>query len=143
MDNTFYIDLLVLITLLIVAALLGFFIGWIARGTKNKYSIKKPARNQKNKVEFNSALAKATLRKTIVNNDLKIIEGIGPKIEELLIKKGIDTWYILGNTTVNELIEILEEAGERFSLHSPKTWPKQAKLAANNEWIELKEFQSS
>ncbi|RMF23341.1 MAG: DUF1049 domain-containing protein [Bacteroidetes bacterium] len=73
--------------------------------------------------------------------DLKVIEGIGPKIEALLKKNGIGDWKTLSETEVEKLYEILEKGGERFRMHDPSTWPLQAELAANGEWDKLKQYQ--
>lgn len=74
-------------------------------------------------------------------NDLKIVEGIGPKIEELLNAAGIHTLDELSNTTVARLYEILDAAGDNFRLAKPATWPRQAGLAADGRWDELKAYQ--
>ena len=74
-------------------------------------------------------------------DDLKIVEGIGPKIEEVLFNAGIHTYTELARTPVNRLKDILEEAGSRFSMHDPGTWSAQALLAANGEWDNLKAYQ--
>jgi predicted flap endonuclease-1-like 5' DNA nuclease len=73
--------------------------------------------------------------------DLKIVEGIGPKIEELLKAGGINNWTELSTSTVERLKEILTEAGERFRLANPSTWSKQAQLASEGKWQELKDYQ--
>lgn len=73
--------------------------------------------------------------------DLQIVEGIGPKIESILKAAGINNRAELGNSTVERLKEILTEAGERYRLADPTTWPKQAKLAAEENWRELKDYQ--
>ncbi|MBK9492176.1 MAG: hypothetical protein IPO07_27825 [Haliscomenobacter sp.] len=73
--------------------------------------------------------------------DLKIVEGIGPKIEDLLKAAGINTWEDLSNTSVARLYEILDAAGENFRLAKPTTWPRQAGLAADGRWEELKDYQ--
>ena len=75
-------------------------------------------------------------------DDLKIVEGIGPKIEELLKNAGIDNWAQLAQTSVERIREILEAGGDRFRLADPATWPQQASLAAEGRWTELKELQS-
>lgn len=87
------------------------------------------------------ASAKKTTKKAPKLNDLKIIEGIGPKIEQLLHEAGIDTWEALANTSVERLREILEAAGSRYQVHDPGTWPAQARFAANGDWEELKDYQ--
>jgi predicted flap endonuclease-1-like 5' DNA nuclease/cell division protein FtsB len=78
---------------------------------------------------------------TLKQDDLKIIEGIGPKIEELLFKAGISTYSELAAAPVARLKEILVEAGPRFQMHDPGTWSAQALLAANGEWENLKAYQ--
>ncbi len=74
-------------------------------------------------------------------NDLKIVEGIGPKIEQLLQEGGINTWVELSEAPVERLREILEAAGSRYQIHDPSTWPAQAKFAVAGQWSELKEYQ--
>ncbi len=79
--------------------------------------------------------------KKVKENDLKLVEGIGPKIEELLHSAGITTWAQLAATEVSAISAILEEAGNQFSMHNPATWPKQAQLAADAQWEELEAYQ--
>lgn len=74
-------------------------------------------------------------------DDLKVIEGIGPKIETVLKEAGIMTWAKLASTGPGDLKDILEAAGGRFKMHNPYTWPLQARLAAGERWTELKEYQ--
>jgi large subunit ribosomal protein L27 len=74
-------------------------------------------------------------------NDLKIIEGVGPKIEQILKEGGIETWDDLANASTDRLKEILEAAGSRYQMHDPSTWPAQAKFAAQGQFDELKEYQ--
>lgn len=73
--------------------------------------------------------------------DLKIIEGIGPKIEELLKAANINSWKDLADTEPEKLRQILDAAGDHYRVHDPGTWPAQARLAANGEWELLKEYQ--
>jgi len=74
-------------------------------------------------------------------NDLKIIEGIGPKIEQLLKDAGIESWAALAQTKVEVLRNILEEAGSRYKMHNPASWPEQAKLAHQGKWEALMQLQ--
>ncbi len=76
-------------------------------------------------------------------DDLKKIEGIGPKIEELLNRKGIRTFRQLAQTSVEQLRAILQEAGARFRLANPSTWPRQAQMAAEERWDELQDYQDA
>ncbi len=73
--------------------------------------------------------------------DLKVVEGIGPKIEQLLKNDGIKTWRDLANASVDRLKGILDAAGDRYRIHDPGTWPEQAQLAADGDWDKLKEYQ--
>ena len=74
-------------------------------------------------------------------DDLKKIEGIGPKIEQLFHEAGIYTFEELANSTNKKRLEILGAAGPRFKMHNPKTWAQQAKLAADGKWEELQKLQ--
>ena len=74
-----------------------------------------------------------------ISDDLTKIEGIGPVIAELFNKKGIYTYSDLSGSKVGDLRDYLESAG--LSQHDPKTWSKQATLAKNEKWDELKELQ--
>lgn len=92
---------------------------------------------------FDASLALAALGKKVKQDDLKIVEGIGPKIEELFHVAGIKTWKALGSTSVEKCQQILNAAGERYSIHNPGTWPKQSQMAYEGKWSELKSWQDS
>ena len=74
-------------------------------------------------------------------DDLKIIEGIGPKIAEIFAAAGISTFAKLASTDVAKLREILDAAGNKYAAHDPTTWPQQAKLAAEGKMDALKVLQ--
>jgi len=74
-------------------------------------------------------------------DDLKIVEGIGPKIEELLKSADVNTWNDLAATNADQIRQILLAAGSRFKMHNPDTWPEQARMADAKEWDKLKEYQ--
>ncbi len=76
-------------------------------------------------------------------DDLKKIEGIGPKIAELLQNADIKTFAALSEATPEKIKEVLEAAGSRYKMHDPTTWPAQAKMAADGEWDKLKEWQDA
>lgn len=76
-----------------------------------------------------------------IKDDLTKIEGIGPKINQLLHNAGIYTFQDLAQSEYETLKSILHEAGERFRIHDPTTWPKQSHLAAEGRWDELKNLQ--
>jgi predicted flap endonuclease-1-like 5' DNA nuclease len=75
-------------------------------------------------------------------DDLKLIEGIGPKIASVLQGAGIETFAHLAATDVDRLQAILREVDPRLlRLADPRTWPEQARLAAVGEWDALTELQ--
>ena len=76
-------------------------------------------------------------------DDLKIVEGIGPKIEELFHAANILTFADLAKADPASLKEILDAAGSKFQMHDPTSWPMQAELAAEGKWDELKEWQEN
>lgn len=85
------------------------------------------------------AVAKAPAKKaTGKADDLKKIEGIGPKIAETLAEAGISTFADLAKTDAAKISEII--AGVRGN-HVTDTWPAQAQMAADGKWDELKKWQ--
>jgi len=75
------------------------------------------------------------------NNNLKIIEGVGPKIEGILNKAGYITWKDLANADSNTLQNIMHDAGPRYRIHSPRTWQKQIQLCLEKNWQGLIDYQ--
>ena len=73
-------------------------------------------------------------------DDLKKVEGIGPKIEGLLHDAGVRTFADLAAATVGHLEKIVKEDGG-IRVAFPDTWPEQAALAAANEWAKLEQLQ--
>ena len=72
-------------------------------------------------------------------DDLQKIEGIGPKISEILHQSGIHTFSQLAEIQVIILESILKDADLRIA--NPSTWPEQAALAADGKWEALEELQ--
>jgi predicted flap endonuclease-1-like 5' DNA nuclease len=76
-------------------------------------------------------------------DDLKRIEGIGPKISSVLAAAGITTFAQLADANVEQLRQILETADPRLlRLVDPASWPQQAGLAAGGEWDALSALQN-
>lgn len=105
--------------------------------TVKKVAAKKPAAK---KTVAKKPVAKKTATKA-KKDDLKKIEGIGPKIASILTDNGYGTFSALSKASVKSLEEILKAAGPRYTMHKPGTWPKQAKLAASGDWDKLKTLQ--
>jgi len=74
-------------------------------------------------------------------DDLKKIEGVGPKIEGLLNAGGFHTFAQVADGPVDKIQAILDEAGPRYRMHNPATWSEQAALARDGKWDELKVLQ--
>ncbi len=73
-------------------------------------------------------------------DDLIRIEGIGPKINEIMRAAGITTFAQLAATPVEKLRELLAAAGSRYVSHDPTTWPEQAAIAAKGDWTAFKKL---
>lgn len=86
---------------------------------------------------------KAEVKKTAKAeaDNLTKIEGIGPKAAEALTKAGIDSYAKLAKAKADKIKEILTEASSRMAHLDPGSWPKQAKMAADGSWDELKDWQ--
>ena len=76
-------------------------------------------------------------------NDLTVVEGIGPKINELFNNAGVKTFAQLANQTIPQMRKVLGDGGSRFRIANPSTWGQQAALAAENKWDELKKLQDN
>jgi small subunit ribosomal protein S2 len=76
-------------------------------------------------------------------DDLTKVEGIGPKISEVFQSAGITSFADLAGKSEDDLKTILAEAGSRYASKNPASWPKQAKMAADGKWDELKEWQDN
>lgn len=74
-------------------------------------------------------------------DDLTIIEGIGPKLDELFRSHGVDGFAALAALDLERMSAILEQGGPYFRFANPSTWARQAALAAENRWSELKALQ--
>ncbi|MFD2099994.1 hypothetical protein [Flagellimonas iocasae] len=90
---------------------------------------------------FDAKIAKAALGKKVEKDDLKIVEGIGPKIQELFHNFDIKTWKALSETSANKCQEVLNSGGKRYRIHDPASWPMQAKMAHEGHWEKLAEWQ--
>lgn len=73
-------------------------------------------------------------------DDLKVIEGIGPKIAAALNNVGIRTFADLAERDPNDVERIVRDAGVRMVGHA-ETWVEQAKLAASGKVAELEALQ--
>ncbi len=88
-----------------------------------------------------AATPAATSTEATAKDDLKKVEGVGPKIEQLMNEAGILTYAGMAAAGPDKIKEILAAAGTRFNRHDPTTWGDQAKMAAEGKWDELKKWQ--
>ena len=151
--------------LLLGVGIIGFLIGYFLRGGGKRKEDATKIADLENKVsslgeeltscqkalenaksdgqghEFDFKMAKSVFGKTIKQDDLKVIEGIGPKIEGLFHNYNIKTWDALAHVTVAKCQEVLESGGDRFRVHDPSSWPMQAMMCYENKWKELYRWQ--
>ncbi len=110
-----------------------------ASGAKKKAPAKKAAPK---KEEAPKVAVKAPAKKSAAKaDDLKKIEGVGPKAAEAMVNAGLETFAKVAKADPAKLSEILTEASSRLAHLVTDTWPKQAGLAADGKWDELKELQ--
>jgi small subunit ribosomal protein S2 len=77
------------------------------------------------------------------SDDLTKIEGVGPKAAEALTNAGMGTYADLAKGDANKIKEVLTEASSRMAHLDPTSWPKQAQMAADAKWDELKVWQDN
>lgn len=92
---------------------------------------------------FDPDAVKTVFGKRIKENDLTLVEGIGPKIQELFHQHEVKTWHGLAKCSIEDCQKVLDSGGERFKIHNPGTWPKQASMAAEGKWQELLDWQDA
>jgi predicted flap endonuclease-1-like 5' DNA nuclease len=74
-------------------------------------------------------------------DNFEIIEGIGPKINEVLHAAGVHTFNQLGTMEIPSISKILDAAGPNFKLANPESWSAQSRLCASGSWEALKKMQ--
>lgn len=84
---------------------------------------------------------KAKKESTAKGDDLKKIEGVGPKAAEALHAAGINSFADMAGKSAEELKEILDAADGSFNALVTDTWAQQAQLAADGKWDELQALQ--
>ncbi len=99
---------------------------------------KKKAAPKKEEAKKAAPVKEAAPKKSTKGDDLKKVEGIGPKIASTLNEAGINTFAELAKTDAAKISEII--AGVRGN-HVTDTWPAQAQMAADGKWDELKVWQ--
>ena len=108
-----------------------------AADLKRIKELEKQVRTMKKGPQIDLASAKAAGFKLKSDRDFTVIEGIGPKINDLIQASGVKSFSKLADTPVSSIQRVLDKGGSRYSIANPGTWPDQANLAANNRWEAL------
>ena len=114
-----------------------------AEVAKEAPKAEKKAAEKKAKAEEATDAPKAAPKKAKAAkaDDLTVIEGVGPKIAEVLAKAGVGSYAELAGKSAEAIKALLVEAGDQFNTAVTDTWPEQAKLAAEGKFDELKKWQ--
>lgn len=115
------------------------------KSEKNNGKDKEEDTNKENKAteEKPAKKAEAAPKAEAKADDLTKIEGVGPKAAEALAASGVKSYADLADADAEKIKEILTEASSTLAHLDPTSWPKQAKMAADGKWDELKEWQDS
>ncbi len=126
-----------IILILILLVILWF---WFGRDEEESSEMETPMESVPQKASMPSeAAVEADIEQALTPDDLKKIEGIGPKVASLLNQAGIMTFQQVVDAGAEKLESILDQAG--LQMIDADTWPEQAKLAAAGDWDGLKTLQ--
>jgi predicted flap endonuclease-1-like 5' DNA nuclease len=111
---------------------------------KPKKKVKKAEAESTSKVKTAKKIAPnlaKTKGKTSKKRGLTTIEGIGPKISEILQKNGVADFSALASADPLKIKEMLMAEGSRYAMHNPESWPEQAAMARDEKWDALEKWQ--
>lgn len=137
---------------LLAAALAGWLLcGWFARqylprvvaGPNPEDDELQRLRAELAALRSGPAARQAVAPAVAAHDDLKLIEGIGPKIAGILQAAGIRSFAQLAAMTPATIQPLLDAAGPSYRIADPLTWPEQAALAAAGRWDELQALQDT
>jgi predicted flap endonuclease-1-like 5' DNA nuclease len=154
------------LALLVIAVLIGVVAWWVLRrparpasagdreapptnaaqaathAVEGAESIVETARSTAERAAAAEVIAAAPAAPTAAEpDDLRRIEGIGPKVSAALVAMGITTFAQLAQADPARLEADLKAAGVRVITGSSTTWPEQAALAARGDWAGLEALQ--
>jgi large subunit ribosomal protein L27 len=108
-----------------------------APAKKEAPKAEKPKAETKEEAPKTEAKKEEVVKKEAVSaderDDLKKLDGVGPKLEEVFNAAGIATFENFASTPVEKLNEILEQAGSRYASKDPAPWVEQAKELAKDK----------
>jgi len=76
------------------------------------------------------------------DDNLQFVEGIGPKMNQVLNENGYNSWAKVAKSNRDELKSMLDKYGDKYKIIEPGDWPRQAKFAAEGDWDGLIKYQS-
>jgi len=103
--------------------------------TKTKKTTKKAAAPKAVAAE-----AKVIIEKTDVQDDLKVIKGIGPVLEKSLNELNITSYAQIAKITIKDLTKVLNDAGINAKIYDLSGWKAQAKLALKGDMEAVKNW---
>lgn len=88
----------------------------------------KPVKKAEAKVEVKEEVKKAApVKAEVIGDDLTKLEGVGPKLAEILSEGGFTTYAAIAAASVEDIQKVLEAAGSRYASKDPAPWIEQAK----------------
>ena len=103
-----------------------------------KKEVKSEEKKKEVKSEKTKKVEKKESKSKVSGDDLTKIEGIGPKIAEVLVENGVDTFAKLADAKDKDTQEMIKDVRGN---HDSGTWNEQAALARDEKWDELKKMQ--
>jgi len=83
---------------------------------------------------------KVSILKSSNKNDLKVIKGIGPKLEETLNSVGFTSFEQLAKMTIKDITKVLSDAGVNAKMYDISGWKAQSKLAFKGDMEAVKNW---
>jgi predicted flap endonuclease-1-like 5' DNA nuclease len=119
---------------------------WLDKQSKSSSEVKMqplvlPQDEDETETEVEVAASEVADQDVEEPEDLRVIEGIGPRSAQVLGEAGILSFSRLAGMHPNDIQTVLRAAGVRVPY--PETWPEQAELAAAGDWDALKELQGN
>ena len=140
--NPWFIWLIVFAVLLIFVAFMIWWWIYADKGDDEEVAPVRSAEVEATEPEPDAELEAAA--EPVQPDDLKRIEGIGPKISGVLQAAGIATFSQLAAADVEQLKQILVDADPNLlRLADPTSWPEQASHAADGDWEGLEALQDA
>ena len=91
--------------------------------------------------EVETAVPAVEAAEIAAGDDLSILDGVGPKSADVLKAAGVTTFAQLSQMTPEAIEETLAKGNEPLIAgHTAATWPRQAKLAAAQDWSALRRY---